>query len=460
MNTNLPLPLNRLQQKKLNIIVATAKNKVIGTENGIPWNIPSEMKYFKKVTTGDGNNAVIMGRNTFDCIGKTLPNRLNIVLTSKKQVAQKDVFYCSSMEDAVQFCSKKNVKDIFVIGGRAIYSLLFEKYPHNIGTIYFTLIHREYNGSVYLPSFKWDNFYLSSSCLDEQDDSVEYLIYKNQENVLGEYQYLNLVKTTLCEPDLCSFGTMMKFNLEKGFPLLTTKKMFLRGVVEELLWFLRGETNSNILKEKNVHIWDKNGSREYLDSIGLQNRDEGDLGPVYGFNFRHFGATYLNSSTDYTNQGIDQVKYALDLIKNQPSSRRILINLWNPTQLKEVALPACHVLYQFKVQGNKLSCCLFQRSGDIGLGIPFNIASASLMTHIFAHVTNLQVGTLTHCIGDAHIYKEHVTSLQEQCKLQPFCFPILKVENRNQKTVEDFMPSDFKVKGYICHEAIKMPLIV
>ena len=460
MNTSLPLPFNRLQEKKLNVIVATSKNGVIGTENGIPWKISSDMQYFKKVTTGKGSNAVIMGRRTFETIGKPLPNRLNIVLTRGKVQIQKDILSCSFMEDAVKICQDRNIEDIFVIGGREIYSLLFEKYYHNIDRIYYTLIHQKYDGSVYLPSFKWDHFYLYSSCMDEQDKNVEFLVYKKQKNIHEEYQYLDLIKTTLEQPDLCSFGTMMKFNLEKGFPLLTTKKMFLRGVIEELLWFLRGDTNSNILKNKNVHIWDKNGSREYLDSLGLQNRDEGDLGPVYGFNFRHFGATYFDSSTDYTNQGIDQVKYVLDLIRNQPSSRRILINLWNPTQLKEVALPACHVLYQFKVQDHKLSCCLFQRSGDIGLGIPFNIASASLMTHIFAHLTDLQVGTLTHCIGDAHIYKEHVTFLQKQCNLQPFCFPILKVENRNQKTVEDFMPSDFKVKGYISHEAIKMPLVV
>jgi dihydrofolate reductase/thymidylate synthase len=461
MNTSLSLPCNRLEEKnKLNIIVATAKNKVIGTEDGIPWKIPSEMQYFKKITTGEGNNAVIMGRKTFDSIGKPLPNRFNIVLTNQKVISQKGVLYCSSTEDALKLCSKKNVKDIFVIGGSEIYSIFFEKYPHDIDTIYFTLIHRDYNGSVYLPSFQWDNFYLYSSCLDEQDNNVEYLIYKNQKNSLDEYQYLDLIKTTLHEPDLCSFGTMMKFDLQKGFPLLTTKKMFLRGVIEELLWFLRGETNSNILKNKNVHIWDKNGSREYLDSLGLTNRSEGDLGPVYGFNFRHFGVAYKDCHTDYTNQGTDQVKYVLDLIKNKPSSRRILISLWNPSQLQEVALPACHVLYQFKVKGDKLSCCLYQRSGDIGLGIPFNIASASLMTHIFAHLTDLQVGTLTHCIGDAHIYKEHEKYLQKQCNLQPFCFPILKIENRNQKKVEDFESSDFMMKGYISHESIKMPLVV
>ena len=176
------------------------------------------MKYFKKVTIGDGNNAVIMGRKTFDCIGRILPNRLNIVLTSRKQVAQKKMYstallwrmQCNSVQ-------KKMSGTFFVIGGRDIYSLLFEKYSHNIGTIYFTYIHRDYNGSIYLPSFKWDNFYLYSSCMDEQDDCVEYLIYKNQENVLDEYQYLNLVKATLSEPDLCSFGTMMKFNLKKDF---------------------------------------------------------------------------------------------------------------------------------------------------------------------------------------------------------------------------------------------------
>lgn len=457
-----PFSWNKLEGIKMNIIVAASQNNVIGNGNSLPWKIPSEMKYFKKITSGNGNNAVIMGRKTFESIGKELSNRFHIVLTRDvlKEKNSKNIFFCSSIEEGIKKCQEKNIEDIFVIGGSQIYTLIFEQYYKNIEKIYFTKIHANYEGSVYLPSFCWDNFFLYSSCMDEKDESVEYLVYHKSEKILEEYQYLDLIKTTLNQPDLCSFGTMMKFDLEKGFPLLTTKKMFLRGVIEELLWFLRGETNATILKEKKVHIWDKNGSREYLDSLGLNHREEGDLGPVYGFNFRHFGATYKDSHTDYTGQGTDQVEYVLDLIKNKPESRRILISLWNPNQLSEVALPACHVLYQFKVKDNKLSCCLYQRSGDIGLGIPFNISSASLMTHIFAHLTNLNVGTLTHCIGDAHIYKEHVEALEKQIIKKPYCFPILRIKDRNQKKVSEYTVSDFVVKGYMSQDTIKMPLVV
>lgn len=451
-----------LGTSKLNIIVASSKNNIIGKDNELPWKIPSELKYFKRITVGNGKNAVLMGRKTFESVRHPLSDRINIVITSSipKNNLDESVFFCSSVENGIKQCKDQDIENIFIIGGRQIYTTVFEKFLDNIETIYFTKIHENYDGNVYLPQFCWDNFFLFSSTLDEQNEKVEYLVYRRHNKTLDEYQYLQLIKNTLQEPNLCSFGCFMKFDLEKGFPLLTTKKMFLRGVIEELLWFLRGETNSNKLKEKNVHIWDKNGSREYLDSVGLTHYEEGDLGPVYGFNFRHYGASYINCHTDYTNKGTDQVQYVLDLIKNNPNSRRILLNLWNPTQLKEVSLPACHVLYQFKVYNNQLSCCLFQRSGDIGLGIPFNIASASLLTHIFACLSNLRVGTLSHCIGDAHIYKEHVKYLQNQIERKPYCFPLLSIKSRGQTKVEDFCVSDFEVKGYTCHEQIKMPLIV
>lgn len=457
-----PLYWNRQDNIQFYLIVATSENNVIGKDNFLPWNIPSDMQYFKKITTGNGNNAVLMGRKTFETLSKPLPNRLNIILTRNipNDNKNENVFFCSNIEDAVKECNLRNKEEIFVIGGAQIYNFVFENFSKYIKKIYFTKIHEHYDGDVTLPPFNWDYFQLVSSCRDEKEKKVEYLIYEQQDALLEEYQYLDLISKTLQQPDLCSFGNFMQFDLKKGFPLLTTKKMFLRGVIEELLWFLRGETNSNILKEKNVHIWDKNGSREYLDSVGLAHHKQGDLGPVYGFNFRHYGASYINSDTDYTGQGTDQVQYVLNLIKNEPSSRRILLNLWNPNQLDQVALPACHVLYQFKVHDHKLSCCLYQRSGDIGLGIPFNIASASLLTFIFAHLSNLGVGTLSHCIGDAHIYKEHVECLQEQLRRKPFCFPILKIESRGQEKVEDFKVDDFIIRGYQSHEQIKMPLVV
>ena len=192
----------------------------------------------------------------------------------------------------------------------------------------------------------------------------------------------------------------------------------------------------------------------------MKDRKEFDGGPIYGFNFRHFGAKYIDCDTDYTGQGTDQVAEVLRLIREEPQSRRILINLWNPCELKNVCLPACHCLYQFYVEGDYLSCSMYQRSGDLGLGVPFNIASASLMTYMFAHLTNKIPKELIHTIGDAHIYKNHVDAVKEQLKRKPTPFPRVRIEDRGQKCVEDFKYEDFIVSGYEPHPSIKMDMAV
>lgn len=258
------------------------------------------------------------------------------------------------------------------------------------------------------------------------------------------------------------FGCQMRFNLQNSFPLLTTKKMFTKGIIEELLWFLRGETDSKLLENKGVNIWKGNTSREFLDKMNFKDREEGDGGPIYGFNFRHYGAQYINSKTDYTTTdcGIDQINNVLRMIKEEPNSRRILINLWDPKVIDEMVLPPCHVLYQFRVYGNKLCCSLYQRSGDMGLGIPFNIASASLLTCILAKLSNLEPYEFIHTIGDAHIYLNHEEALKEQITREPYSFPILKIIDRDQKKVEDFLLEDFVFENYNCHKSIKMEMAV
>ena len=250
------------------------------------------------------------------------------------------------------------------------------------------------------------------------------------------------------------------FDISKHIPLLTTKKVFSRGIIEELLWFLRGETDNKTLQKKNVHIWDGNTSREFLDSLGHTDREEGDGGPIYGFNFRHYGAKYIDCHTDYTGKGYDQVKEIIRLIKEEPNSRRILINLWNPCVLNEAVLPPCHVLYQFRVYGDRLCCSMYQRSGDMGLGVPFNIASATLMTYIFAHLTGKKPWKLVHTIGDAHIYTNHEDALREQLKRKPYSFPLIHIKDRGQKKVEDYDVKDFVISGYECHPRIKMDMAV
>lgn len=207
----------------------------------------------------------------------------------------------------------------------------------------------------------------------------------------------------------------MRFSLRDGvLPLLTTKRVFWRAVAEELLWFITGSTNVKDLQEKNVHIWDGNSTREFLDKNGLVDREEGDLGPIYGFQWRHFGADYKTCHDDYTGQGVDQLNEVIERIRNNPTDRRIIMSAWNVVDLPKMALPPCHCFVQFYVADGELSCQLYQRSADMGLGVPFNIASYSLLTYMIAQVTGLKPGDFIHTIGDAHVYLNHIEPLQEQ----------------------------------------------
>lgn len=213
----------------------------------------------------------------------------------------------------------------------------------------------------------------------------------------------------------------MRFSLRDGlFPLLTTKRVFWRGVLEELLWFIKGSTDAKELQAKNVHIWDGNSTREFLDKNGFQDRKEGDLGPIYGFQWRHYGAEYKTSSDDYTAQGIDQLNEVIRRIRTNPNDRRIVMSAWNVIDLPKMALPPCHCFVQFYVADGELSCQLYQRSADMGLGVPFNIASYALLTCMIAHVTDLKPGDFVHTLGDAHIYLNHLEPLQEQVGIVSF----------------------------------------
>jgi dihydrofolate reductase/thymidylate synthase len=261
---------------------------------------------------------------------------------------------------------------------------------------------------------------------------------------------------------LSKFGTQMRFSLRDGaLPLLTTKRTFWRGVAEELLWFVSGNTNANALAEKDIHIWDGNGSREFLDQRGLGHREVGDLGPVYGYQWRHFGAKYVDMHTDYTGLGVDQLADCIDKIKNHPEDRRIIMSAWNPADLAEMALPPCHMFCQFYVdtEKNELSCQMYQRSADMGLGVPFNIASYALLTHMMAQATGRKPGDFIHTIGDAHVYLNHVDALQEQLTREPRAFPKLKM-NPAKTDIDSFLFEDFEVVGYKPHKSIKMTMAV
>jgi len=283
-----------------------------------------------------------------------------------------------------------------------------------------------------------------------------------------EVQYLDLIKHILTHGNerqdrtgtgtYSMFGATMRFSLRNNcMPLITTKRTFWRGVAEELLWFISGNTNANTLHSTGVKIWDAHGSREYLDSLGLADREVGDLGPVYGFQWRHFGAAYKTMHDDYTGQGIDQLQTLVDTIRNEPTSRRMLLSAWNPAAFHEMALPPCHAFAQFYVHDGELSCQMYQRSADMGLGVPFNIASYSLLTHLLAHVTGLKPGEFIHVIGDAHVYRNHVDPLKSQLQRQPRAFPTIRF-NRKVDDINDFTMDDFELVGYRPHPTIKMAM--
>ena len=235
------------------------------------------------------------------------------------------------------------------------------------------------------------------------------------------------------------FGYQMRFDLQQGFPLVTTKKLHLRSIIYELLWFIHGDTNIKFLHDNNVSIWD-----EWAD-------EKGDLGPIYGKQWRRWEGK--------DGKVIDQLSWVINEIINNPNSRRLIVSAWNVAEISEMKLPPCHVLFQFYVANNKLSCQLYQRSADVFLGVPFNIASYSLLTHMIAQVTGLQVGEFIHTFGDVHLYLNHIEQAKLQLSREPFALPQLKL-NQNIKNIDDFQFEDIEIINYQAHPAIKADVAV
>lgn len=287
-----------------------------------------------------------------------------------------------------------------------------------------------------------------------------------------EEQYLELIRDIISEGHFVEgrngttksvIGAAMRFNLTDGtMPILTTKKVAHKTCLKELLWFISGSTNNARLQEQGVKIWNGNASREYLDSIGLKEaqRAENDLGPIYGHQWRHFNAPYMSCHEDYAFKGVDQLGAIIEALKDpvQRFSRRLVMSAWNPCQLPLMALPPCHVLAQFHVQPpNKLMCSMYQRSGDVGLGVPFNIASYAFLTHLIAHHCDLEAHSFCYHLGDCHIYDDHLNELGEQVTREPLPFPTLRIDAKRER-IEDYIVEDFVVEGYTCHPPIKMEM--
>ena len=272
----------------------------------------------------------------------------------------------------------------------------------------------------------------------------------------------------------CLFGKLFEYNMiekidpDSGkssfrLPLLTTKKMFTRGIFGELIWFLSGGTNSKDLEKNKINIWKGNTSREYLDSIGHPDYEEGECGPIYGFQWRHAGAKYIQGKHDYTGEGIDQVAQVIESLQNDPYSRRHIINAWNVQDLSEMCLPPCHVLYQFMVheeEGQKyLSLMMYQRSCDTFLGLPFNICSLGMFLTIMAHRVNMKPFKIVHSVADMHIYENHIEAASKQIQREPCMFPYISINCDPKDKLEDYTFDDIKIDDYYSHTPIKGTMV-
>jgi thymidylate synthase len=286
-----------------------------------------------------------------------------------------------------------------------------------------------------------------------------------------EYQYLNLLKDIIDEGvnevgrngnTRGVYGTAMHYSLENGkIPILTTKKTAWKTCLKELLWFIRGDTDNKLLNEQNVHIWDANSTPEFKRTRGLQHYIDGDLGPLYGFQWRHFNAPYSSCNEDYEGTGVDQLQLVIDSLKDpeKRTSRRMVVSAWNPCQMDQGVLPPCHLLFQFNViDGNKLSCSLMARSQDVPLGEPFNIASYAFLTHLIAKHCDLIPYEFILYGGNCHIYEQHIDAMKEQITREPFDFPTLEILNKRDN-INDYTIDDFKITGYQHHPPIKMTMV-
>ncbi|XP_077244306.1 bifunctional dihydrofolate reductase-thymidylate synthase-like isoform X2 [Tasmannia lanceolata] len=507
-------------QRSFQVVVAATQNMGIGKDGKLPWKLPSDLKFFKEVTKSTidplKKNAVIMGRKTWESIPlehRPLPGRLNVVLTRSGSfdiATAENVVICGSMGSALELLAASpyslSIEKVFVIGGGqilrdtlnapgcdaihiteigthiecdtfiphidfSVYQPWYSSFPLVENSIRYSFMTYVRVRSTMIEPLAMHNGVLTDSKSDTVKFEVENFsflpkkIFEKHE----EYLYLRLIQDIISNGNpkddrtgtgtLSKFGCQMQFNLRKSFPLLTTKKVFWRGVLEELLWFISGSTNAKVLQDKGIHIWDGNASRDFLDSIGLTGREDGDLGPIYGFQWRHFGARYTHMHDDYTGKGFDQLLDVIDKIKSNPDDRRIILSAWNPSDLKLMALPPCHMFAQFYVANGELSCQMYQRSADMGLGVPFNIASYALLTCMIAHVCDLIPGDFIHVLGDAHVYRTHVRPLQEQLQKLPKPFPVLKI-NPQKKDIDSFVAADFTLVGYNPHQKIEMKMAI
>lgn len=464
------------------IVARRASDAAIGNKGGIPWYIPEDLAYFRRVTSEtpyekplpNQLNICIVGKNTFESLPKGyLPGRRVFVLSTCGQseyTSHPLVVFFQTKALLMKAITESPCRRVFICGGQTIYEEFIDVCDYLEVT---EVIQKSgtadsfFRDHLLFPDFE-PVIGSEPSVLFSKNGGIPYR-HLSLRRRHPEWVYLDLAWKILREGvpkmdrtgvgTLSVFGPQLEFDLRKGFPLLTTKRVFWTGVLQELFWFISGNTDSKILSDAGVKIWEGNTSREFLNGRGLRWK-EGDIGPGYGFQWRHWGATYEGCGKTYAGMGIDQISEAVKGIEDDPSSRRLIVSAWNVSDLGKMALPPCHLLFQFNVDGDYLDLKMYQRSGDWFLGVPFNIASYGILLYLVAHLTQKKPRILTLTYGDAHIYSNHVSQIQEQISRKPLLLPEVMIASRGQRCLEDYVPGDVLLYNYNPHPPINASMAV
>lgn len=514
------------------VVAYSFKERGIGYQGKLAWHIPEDMAHFKQITTSnvgitdkfDLHNIVVMGRKTWESIPpkyRPLEKRFNVVLSNNQEYINqmnaensdyKNILFTSwnalfleggyiQLQDKIKSLIGSHYSNFqyFIIGGFQIYSQALQTAYNNGNKV---IIHATeiYPTDTQSTDLQFDAFFPKVdeskmhlySISDFKYSSkgnlwYRFTTYSNKRSIgkpfenTEEQLYLDLMRRILetgkSNDDrtgvgtLSLFGAMLKFQLRDTFPISTTKRIPLRMIFEELMLYISGRTDNRILQEKGIHIWDGNTSKEFLDRRGLSEYREGDFGETYGFNMRHYGGAYRGCDMEYPigGYGFDQLANAIHLIKTDPYSRRIIIDLWNPATQDKAALPSCLCKYQFNVDVAKkeLNLAIYLRSSDYFLANNWNTCTGALLVHMICALEGVELkpGELTVFIADAHIYKSHIIQVRENLARTPYPYPKLVIKPKladdgKHKNIEDFQWEDIELLGYKCHPGIKAEMAV
>ena len=460
----------------VNGVISTKYTFDDGTVNDCGTYHYKDRMHVKKITTYSptgAKNLIIVGRKTWDTLSTHMKN-----CESRDYIVMSRNGPYNTTRKMIEYCiSKRNeYYKFFIFGGAEIYKTMMQE-TDLVNEIFLSVIHTE--------NFKFDfgykhkeniifdiqqylnKFDLKSKNSYNNEGKTEIDFYQYERKFLPfETQYVDLLYQIQLHGTIKSSrngivmsangGTMIKVNLEDGIPILTIRKSAPKWTIAEYLWIVSGSTDVNDLQKQNVTIWNKNSTKEFLFQAGLNHLKEGDIGSSYGFQLRHSGAEYIDCKTDYTGKGTDQFTECARLIKEDPDSRRIMINLWNVEDLKQMALPPCAFGYQFLVSNGKLDVVVYQRSWDVSLG--WNYTTGALFVHNLAHYCDLQPGILTHMIGNPHTYKVHENEISQFINNAPYKLPQMKIVGDKPKTPDGYTKDQFVFEGYKSGPHIKMEM--